>query len=102
MSDPQRQDFAKRLKQLDRNTRKVARRKARARVAMRLPVTTLALALALGLAVKTLVIANVSGGYYAQTVQKLSSGSQIEQMLAWALGPDPVSRELARFARLPG
>lgn len=99
MSAAQRRQFTKRMRRIERSHYR--RNRSGLGVLGRLSMSSVLVAFALGFAVKALIIGNVSGGGYAQTMQQLSRGNFIEQGLAWIMKPDPVTAELARFVRLP-
>ena len=101
MSAAQRRAFHKRMRRIDKLHRRRDHREAGLSLLGRLPLTALVVAFALGIALKSLIVANVPGGSYAQTVQSLSNGSVMEQALGWVLRPDPITSELARYVKLP-
>ena len=99
MSAAQRRQFTNRMRRIERSHR--SRNRGGLGVLGRLSMSSVLVAFALGIAVKALIIANVSGGGYAQAMQELSRGNVIQQGLAWVMQPDPLTAELVRFVRLP-
>ena len=102
MSSAQRRLFTKRMSRIERAHRRRQRGRGGLGAMGRLSLSSAVVALALGIALKSLIVANVSGGAYAQTMHTLSSGGTLEQVLAWVMGPDPITSEMSRFVRLPG
>ncbi len=101
MSAEQHRIFQKRISRIERAHRRSLERRARIRILGRLFVTGPIVILALGIATKSLILANVAAQTYAETLQSFSTGGRVQQVLAFMMRPDPVTSELARYARLP-